>query len=93
MIISWLLHSLELDLAECILFSTTAKALWDDFRERFFQSKPSPPGIFQLNHELATISQGTSSVSTYFTHLKGLWDELASDNEHCNCSCGTKHEW
>ncbi|KAM1033353.1 hypothetical protein TB2_036345 [Malus domestica] len=90
MILSWLLHSLEPDLAESVLFSTTAKAVWDDLRERFSQS--NAPRIFQLNRDLATISQGTSSVSAYFTRLKGLWDELASYNDHCTCSSGTKND-
>ncbi|KAM1195859.1 hypothetical protein ACFX2J_022291 [Malus domestica] len=90
MILSWLLHSLEPDLAESVLFSTTAKVVWDDLRERFSQS--NAPRIFQLNRDLATISQGTSSVSAYFTRLKGLWDELASYNDHCTCSSGTKND-
>ncbi|CAL8999194.1 unnamed protein product [Prunus brigantina] len=90
MILSWLLHSLEPDLAESVLFSTTAKAVWDDLRERFSQS--NAPRIFQLNRAIATISQGTSSVSAYFTRLKGLWDELASYNDPCTCSSGTKND-
>lgn len=90
MILSWILHSLEPDLAESVLFSTTAKAVWDDLHERFSQS--NAPRIFHLNREIATISQGSSSVSTYFTRLKGLWDELASYSDACSCSCGTKHD-
>ncbi|XP_070675660.1 uncharacterized protein [Malus domestica] len=90
MILSWLLHSLEPDLAESVLFSTTAKVVWDDLRERFSQS--NTPCIFQLNREIATISQVTSSVSAYFTRLKGLWEELASYNDHCTCSSGTKND-
>nr|XP_028959281.1 uncharacterized protein LOC114819196 [Malus domestica] len=89
-ILSWLFHSLEPELVESVLLSTTTKAVWDDLRERFFQS--NIPRIFQLNRELATISQGTSSVSAYFTHLKGLWDELASYNEHRTCSYGAKND-
>ncbi|XP_008354501.1 uncharacterized protein [Malus domestica] len=70
MILSWLLHSLEPDLVESVIFSTTAKAVWDDFRKQFSQS--NDPRIIQLNRELATISSGTSSLSAYFTRLKGL---------------------
>ncbi|XP_050156214.1 uncharacterized protein LOC126630108 [Malus sylvestris] len=90
MILSWLLHSLKPELVESVLFSTTAQAVWDDLCERFSQS--NIPRIFQLNRELATISQGTSFVSAYFTRLKGLWDELASYNEHCTCSYGAKND-
>ncbi|KAM1677882.1 hypothetical protein ACFXTI_038146 [Malus domestica] len=90
MILSWILSSLEPDLADSVLFSTTAKAVWDDLCERFSQS--NGPRIFHLNREIATISQGSSSVSAYFTRLKGLWDELASYSDACSCSCGTKHD-
>ncbi|KAB2614467.1 S2-RNase [Pyrus ussuriensis x Pyrus communis] len=90
MILSWLLHSLELDLQESVLFSTSVQAVWDDLRERFYQS--NAPRIFQLNRELATISQGFSSISAYFTRLKALWDELASYNDGCTSSCNAKHD-
>ncbi|XP_068314831.1 uncharacterized protein [Pyrus communis] len=70
MILSWLLHSLEPDLQESVLFTTTAQDVLDDLHERFLQS--NAPHIFQLNCELATISQGSSSVSAYFTRLKFL---------------------
>ncbi|KAB2620401.1 S2-RNase [Pyrus ussuriensis x Pyrus communis] len=90
MILSWLLHSLEPDLQESVLFSTSVQAVWDDLRERFSQS--NAPRIFQLNRELATISQGSSSISAYFTRLKALWDELASYNDGCTCSCNAKHD-
>ncbi|XP_068339034.1 uncharacterized protein [Pyrus communis] len=90
MIISWLLHYLEADLAESIIFSTTAKAVWYDLSDHL--SQRNTHHIFQLNRELATISQGTSSVFAYFTHLKGLWDELALYNDHCTFSSGTKND-
>lgn len=57
MILSWILHSLESNLVESV---------WDDLRERFSQSNAYC--VFQLNSELATISQGSSSISAYFTH-------------------------
>ncbi|KAB2625777.1 hypothetical protein D8674_017437 [Pyrus ussuriensis x Pyrus communis] len=66
------------------------RPVWDDLRERFSQS--NAPRIFQLNRELATISQGSSSISTYFTRLKALWDELASYNDGCTYSCNAKHD-
>ncbi|CAL8173716.1 unnamed protein product [Prunus armeniaca] len=89
MILSWILHSLEPDLQEFVLFSVSAKDVWDDLRERFSQS--NAPRIFQLNRYLATISQVSSFVSAYFTRLKALWDELASYSDG-TCSCGTKNE-
>lgn len=46
------------------------------------------PRIFQIQREIASISQDKLSVATYYTKLKGLWDELASYDNHESYTCG-----
>lgn len=49
------------------------------------------PRIFQLRRDLASLTQNQDSVSTYFTRLKTLWEELGNYKPRCNCgqcSCG-----
>nr|XP_009602039.1 uncharacterized protein LOC104097202 [Nicotiana tomentosiformis] len=43
--------------------------------------------IFQLHREIATISQGTDSVDTYFTKLKELWSEYDALVPSPGCDC------
>ncbi|XP_075110420.1 uncharacterized protein LOC142181304 [Nicotiana tabacum] len=46
------------------------ETFWEDLKERF--DKVNRMTIFQLHREIATISQGTDSISMYFTKLKEL---------------------
>ncbi|KAI9161978.1 hypothetical protein LWI28_022558 [Acer negundo] len=50
-----------------------------DLRERFSQS--NAPRIFEIQRDIAYLRQEQLSVSTYYTKLKGLWDELDSYND------------
>ncbi|KAK2969268.1 hypothetical protein RJ640_021987 [Escallonia rubra] len=74
MILSWLTHSVEPDLAKGVIHAKTAYQVWEDFKDHFSQN--NAPAIYQIQKSLASFSQGTMPVSTYFTKLKGLWDEL-----------------
>ncbi|XP_075095165.1 uncharacterized protein LOC142173467 [Nicotiana tabacum] len=56
-----------------IVYASNAHLVWEDLRERF--DEVNRVRIFQLHTEIATISQGTDSVSAYFTKLKELWAE------------------
>jgi hypothetical protein len=31
-------------------------------------------------------------IATYFTKLKGLWDELSALHPNCPCTCGAQKE-
>ncbi|XP_012833154.1 PREDICTED: uncharacterized protein LOC105954028 [Erythranthe guttata] len=74
MILSWFTHSVEPDLAKGVVHAKTARQVWEDFRDQF--SQKNAPAIYQIQKSLSSLSQGTMSISTYFTKLKSLWDEL-----------------
>ena len=86
MILSWLLTSVDSDLADGVVYAETAREIWLDFEDRFSQG--NAPRIFQIQKMISSHSQGTMSVSLYYTKLKALWDELASYNLSATCSCG-----
>uniref|UniRef100_A0A1S4C6M0 Retrotransposon gag domain-containing protein n=1 Tax=Nicotiana tabacum TaxID=4097 RepID=A0A1S4C6M0_TOBAC len=92
MVLSWLLNSLSKEIAESVLYSQSAKDLWSDLEDRFGQANGAK--LFQLQKELSSVVQGNSSVSTYFTKIKSLWDELDALNTFsvcvCECECGAK---
>lgn len=49
------------------------------------------PRIFQLRREIANLTQGQASVTTYYAKLKTLLNELVSYRPACTCkqcSCG-----
>ncbi|XP_075087880.1 uncharacterized protein LOC142169851 [Nicotiana tabacum] len=59
--------------------------VWEDLWGCF--DKVNRVRIFQLHREIATISQGTDSVSIYFTRLKELWAEYNAMRPSPNCGC------
>lgn len=83
---SWILHSVEPPIASSILYCKSACDIWNELKERFGQI--NAPRLYQLQKDLASISQGHLSVSTYFTQLKTLWDEYLTMIDITACSCG-----
>ena len=83
MVIAWLLNSVSKDISASILYSEAASETWSDLRERFQQS--SGPRIFQLHRDLINLRQEKNSISSYFTKLKSVWEELNSFGPQCNC--------
>ncbi|KAA8525289.1 hypothetical protein F0562_007144 [Nyssa sinensis] len=86
MLISWLFNVIDQKLHPSITYAESAKALWDDLRERF--SIGNAPRIYQLKSELASLKQGDKNVMGYYTRLKAMWDELWSYSKVPNCVCG-----
>ncbi|XP_070008325.1 uncharacterized protein LOC142165113 [Nicotiana tabacum] len=62
------------DLLSGIVYASNARSVWEDLCERF--DKVNRMRIYQLHRKIAIISQGTDSVSTFFTKLKELWGEF-----------------
>jgi hypothetical protein len=89
MILSWILNSLTPELADSVIFSTTAQEVWEDLRDRFSHS--NAPRIFQIERDIACLAQEQMTVAAYYTRLKKLWDELGSYNDTV-CSCGADHK-
>lgn len=86
MVMSWLIHSVEKNIAETILFRKTAKAIWDELRTRF--SRCNRTRLFQVQRELTLISQGNLTITVYFGNLTRLWDEYIDLIEITTCTCG-----
>ncbi|CAL2239954.1 unnamed protein product [Prunus armeniaca] len=86
MVLSWLLNSIEPDIAESVLYSSTAQEIWEDLKERF--SQLNAPRIFEIQRTIASFSQEQMSVAVYYTRMKSLWDELSSYSDVPACSCG-----
>jgi hypothetical protein len=85
MIISWILNSISKEIASSVIYITTCEEMWLDLKERF--SQRNGPRVFQLQKSISTFSQENYSVSTYFTKLKSLWDELSNYRPFPCCSC------
>ncbi|RVX15598.1 Retrovirus-related Pol polyprotein from transposon RE1 [Vitis vinifera] len=89
MILSWLTHVVESDIAEGIIHAKTAREVWVDLRDQF--SQKNAPAVFQIQKSIATMSQGTMTVAAYFTKIKALWDELETYRSPLTCNQRQAH--
>lgn len=74
MVVSWLLNAMSKDISDAFIFSKSAKALWDELKQRYGES--NGPMIYQIERDIAGYKQGDESVTEYYTKLKKKWDEL-----------------
>ena len=69
-----------------ITYRDTTLEIWNDLRDT--HSQGNNPMVFQLQKDIASINQGDSSITTYFTQLKVYWDELQNFRPMPTCSYG-----
>ena len=86
MVLSWILNSVQPNIASSIIYTDTANEVWRDLKDRFEQGNDSR--IYQIQEEIVGLRQGQQSISSYYTNMKSLWDELASYHNPISCSCG-----
>nr|XP_009589228.1 uncharacterized protein LOC104086617 [Nicotiana tomentosiformis] len=71
--------------------SSNASVVWNDVKERF--DKVDLSRIFQIHKSIATVNQGTSSISSYFSKLRLLWAEFDSLAPIPGCDCEKSREF
>ncbi|XP_024965911.1 uncharacterized protein LOC112506113 [Cynara cardunculus var. scolymus] len=91
MVKGWLTTPMEKNIQSSVKYANTASEIWSDLCERF--GKESAPRAYELKQQIVSTQQDGSSVSTYYTKLRGLWDECQSvlPTPHCTChgcTCG-----
>ncbi|XP_075473941.1 uncharacterized protein LOC142504998 [Primulina tabacum] len=91
MVISWILNSVSREIADNLLYISTAYEIWNDLRDRFHQS--NAPRVFQIKKLLTGLHQGSMDISSYYTRMRTLWDELKDFQPIYVCQCGSIKEW
>ncbi|KAL6291859.1 hypothetical protein ACE6H2_000001 [Prunus campanulata] len=86
MVLSWIVNALSPEISNSVIYTATAREVWDDLRERF--SQKNAPRIFEICRAIANHTQGNSSIASYYTVFKGYWDELSSYISLTSCTCG-----
>ncbi|KAH0680003.1 hypothetical protein KY284_021088 [Solanum tuberosum] len=88
---SWLINFVSKNLLGGIMYASTARAVWQDLQERI--TKIAGSRTFNLHKEIATLTQGTNSVSIYFSKLKTLWEEFEALVPPSGCDCEKSKEF
>ncbi|XP_062099679.1 uncharacterized protein LOC133805514 [Humulus lupulus] len=71
---SWIINSVSPPIATIILYRDRASTTWQDFHDRYYQS--NGPRIYQLKQSISNIKQVDLDITTHFTKLQTLCDEL-----------------
>ncbi|KAF7152343.1 hypothetical protein RHSIM_Rhsim01G0110400 [Rhododendron simsii] len=86
MVLSWVLNSLNPELANSVLYVETPSEIWLDLEERFSQGDFSHH--YQIQRSISELKQNQDSIFTYYTKIKTLWDELKMCSPAVLCTCG-----
>jgi len=73
------------ELMTSIVYAASSKRIWEDFKERF--DKSNLTRIFYLWKEIGMLTQGTDSVTVYYSKMRDLWDELDVMVPNPSCDC------
>ncbi|XP_060965603.1 uncharacterized protein LOC133034521 [Cannabis sativa] len=85
-VISWILHAISAEIADSIMYLDNAAEIWSELHERF--NEKNAPRIYDAKKTMQNLVQGSSSVTSYFTRLKSLWDQIRELRPQPVCNCG-----
>ncbi|KAM6588160.1 hypothetical protein CsatA_010765 [Cannabis sativa] len=85
-VISWILHAISGEIDDRIMYIDNVTEIWSELYERF--NERNTQRIFEAKKVMQNLTQGSSSVTTYFTRLKSLWDHIREYRPQPVCSYG-----
>ncbi|XP_042988594.1 uncharacterized protein LOC122316121 [Carya illinoinensis] len=80
------MNSTAKEIRGSLLYFNNAADIWNELKIRYLRS--DGPRVFALEKSLSSISQGSSSITEYFSGFKALWDEYVSYRPLPTCNCG-----
>ncbi|XP_059314364.1 uncharacterized protein LOC132065126 [Lycium ferocissimum] len=85
MVLGWIMNTVAKNLYSIVIYGVVAHKVWEDLREVF--DKVDASRAFYPHKEIGILTQGTASVSIYFSKLRELWDELQVPIPPSYCPC------
>ncbi|KAL2252651.1 uncharacterized protein LOC110012417 [Sesamum indicum] len=87
MVTTWILNCISKEIVGSFMYAKSARTLWLDLEERYGEC--NGPLLYQLQREIASLTQGNKLVVEYFSRLRLIWDELdmLMPNPQCTCGC------
>jgi hypothetical protein len=82
---SWIMNSVDPSIAQSIVFMENASDVWLDLKERF--SHGDLVRVSELQQEIYALTQDSRSVTSFYSDLKVLWEELEIYMPIPNCTC------
>ncbi|XP_033512804.1 uncharacterized protein [Nicotiana tomentosiformis] len=73
-VLLWIMNYVSAELLSAMIYASSSHKVWMDLKETF--DKVNGSRVLYLHRQIATLTQGLSSVSAYFSNLKELWAEF-----------------
>ncbi|XP_073291147.1 uncharacterized protein [Primulina huaijiensis] len=90
-VLSWIFSSVSKEIFCGFVYAKDASSVWVDLKERF--DKICGSRIYAIHRDIIRLSQGSSTISVYFSKLKWLWNELTSLVTSPACECPTSRSY
>lgn len=68
------ISAMEKEIKNSVKCIVTTKDIWDELKENF--GKDNAPRAYKLRRTVTTVQQGNMKVSSCYTKLKSVWDEM-----------------
>ncbi|XP_033509655.1 uncharacterized protein [Nicotiana tomentosiformis] len=95
MVSSWILNSLSKYIVDSVEYANDVVKLWIELEDRYEQINGAR--LYQIQKKINDTSQGTLDITSYYTKLKKIWEELSTLSKRsqysCNCTCGAKENF
>ncbi|XP_073290518.1 uncharacterized protein [Primulina huaijiensis] len=91
LVLSWIMNTVSKEIFGGIIYALDASSIWTDLKERF--DKINGSRIFSIHREIGRLTQGNSTISTYYCKLKQLWDEYSALVILPSCECDTARRY
>ncbi|XP_071695510.1 uncharacterized protein [Rutidosis leptorrhynchoides] len=85
MVRGWLVSSMIKEIKNSVKYAITSRDIWVDLEERF--GKENASRAYELRRQITLVKQDSLSVSSYYTILRVVWDEIDVVNPRPVCSC------
>ncbi|CAL1400601.1 unnamed protein product [Linum trigynum] len=82
----WLKTAMDKEVRSSIRYAKTAREMWTDLEARFGRGLASR--AYELRTMMSTLRQEKLSVSTFFTKLRAIWEEMQMITPIPRCTCG-----
>ncbi|RVW86850.1 hypothetical protein CK203_035988 [Vitis vinifera] len=87
---TWLLGAISKEISNSVIHCKDARTMWLELQEQF--SHTNTVQLFNIENAIHECAQGTGTVTSFFTKLKGLWDEKDALCGFPPCTCATAAE-
>ncbi|CAL1393241.1 unnamed protein product [Linum trigynum] len=85
MVLCWILNLIDKDIRHSVLQHEVAQTLWDELKKRF--GSYNALRLANMKEAIDCFKQDSLSVTQYYVHLKGLWEEYLQFNPIIDYDC------